>query len=119
MATKNYTFDDENLPTVGDITLELEYTYSYDAGRYSGPPEACYPAEEECEIDLPKGWEDVVMQSYINAARLAIKKIENDLLQDLIFDNAPREWAEEETEYYNECKAEAQIEAREDWRNAA
>ena len=91
---KTWTFEDEELPTVGNIELELDYSYSYDAGRYSGPPEDCWPSEEESEINLPAGYEDVIIAAYMKAARAAIKEIDAKV-EEMNSDNNAREWAEE------------------------
>ena len=92
MATKTWLF--EELPVVDDIELELDYSYSYDAGRYSGPPEDCYPAEEDSEINLPAGYEGVIMAACMKAARAAIKAIEARV-EEMNDDGLPREWEEE------------------------
>lgn len=93
---KEWTFED--LPMPSDITLGLDYTYYHNPGRLYGPPEFCYPPETECEITLPKGWEDAVIQTYIQAARKAIKEIEAQV-KEMIEDELPKEWAEED--YYD------------------
>ena len=92
MATKTWLF--EELPVVDDIELDLDYSYSYDAGRYSGPPEDCYPAEEESEINLPAGYEDVIIAAYMKAARAAIKAVDAKV-EEMNDDGLPREWEEE------------------------
>ena len=36
--------------------------YHYDRGRYSGPPEDCYPAEFECEVEV----HEVVLSGFVS-----------------------------------------------------
>ena len=91
--TKQFTFDE--LPEVMEIELELDYSYYHLPAKLSGPPELCYPEEEESEITLPKAWEQIVVAKYLAAARLAIKEIENRA-QVMEVDGTCREWAEEE-----------------------
>jgi len=94
---KAFTFDD--LPTVDEIELELDFTYYHLPAKLSGPPESCYPEEEEAEITLPKGFEQIVIAKYMAAARLAIKGIE-DKCREMEVDGTVREWAEEERRDY-------------------
>ena len=100
--TKTFAF--EELPEVMELELELDFTYHHDPGRYSGPPENCYPEEEEAEITLPKGFEQIVVAKYLAAARLAIKEIENRA-QVMEVDGTCREWAEEAKRDFIESQA--------------
>lgn len=93
---RQHIFDDELLPTVGDIEIELTYLYSDTQGRTDGPPELCYDSEVESEITLPYGWEARVIAAYTIAGQQAIKTIENRLVPDLNFDNMPKKWTEED-----------------------
>ena len=93
MMYHKHVFDD--LPEVGEIELDLKYTYSFTPGRYDGPPESCYPDEEDMEIIPPEGYEETIIAAYMKAAREAIKAIDSKI-SDLEFDNMPRKWAAEE-----------------------
>lgn len=92
MPSKSWTFEELPIP---DITFDLEYTYSYDPGRTNCRNDDAYPPEEEMEIYLESGWEEKVLQHYTNAAKLAIKHIE-DKVEDMLFDNLPSQWARED-----------------------
>ena len=107
---KAWTFEDLPAPA---IELELQYTYSYDPGRISGPPEDCYPPEEECEVCLPAGYKQIIRDEYLKAAELAIAEIERqvEMLED---SDSPREWAEEERESAMEDWVAAEYDRRHD-----
>ena len=92
---KEHTFEAENLPGA-DITIDLEYTYERDDGNFNGHPDTWHPPSEESKITLPVGWEDIVIQSYMKAAREAIKAIESDLVPQLEWEGKPREWYQED-----------------------
>lgn len=90
----------EELPAP-DIELDLDYMYRFQRGKYYGPPESCYPDDEDMEITLPSGWEDTVMNAYMLAARDAMKSIESKVL-DMEFDCLPRQWwAEDAADCYD------------------
>lgn len=95
-GTRKVTFEQDQLPGVSDIELEVEYTYEYTPGRNRIDPDDSYPDEVESEIELEKGWEEIVMAAYVAAAREAIKAIEFNLVPDLNFDNKPKQWARED-----------------------
>ncbi len=80
------------LPEVEGIELELEYGYSFTPAKTSGPPERCYPEEEECEVELPADYREQVRASYAREAEVAITMIEAQV-QRLLADNAPAQWA--------------------------
>lgn len=107
MNIKTWTFEDEELPTVDSIELDLEWSYSYDAGRYSGPPEDCYPDAEDSEINVPAGYEQIIMAAYIRAAQKAIKAVDAKI-EEMNSDNLAREWAEEEAENYENDFADSE-----------
>lgn len=90
---KKWTFESEELPGA-DVTLDLDCSYSFDAGKCDGPPERCYPPSEESEITLPKGWEEKVLASYAAAAVEAILAIEQKV-RDMQSNNIARIWMEE------------------------
>lgn len=43
---QDVTVSEENFTVRYEITAQM----GYDPGRYSGPPENCYPEESECDI---------------------------------------------------------------------
>lgn len=54
-----YSFDIE-FPIERDgacILLQVVGTYTYDPGNYSGPPENCYPENEEFEYCFKGSWD--------------------------------------------------------------
>jgi hypothetical protein len=104
--TKTYTFEDKELPTVDSIELDLDWSYSHDAGRYSGPPEDCYPGSTESEIAPPAGYEQIIMAAYVRAAQKAIMAIDAKI-KEMNGDNTAAEWAEEEPDFddYDEREA--------------
>lgn len=97
MARSIKTLHFEDLPTVGIISIDVEWSYFFDPGKLSGPPESCYPAEEEKEIEPVGSISDIVMNAYILAARRAIKQIETGIEEKR---NDLPEWAREEAEKY-------------------
>lgn len=99
---KQFVFDD--LPEVTEIELELDFSYYHLPAQLSGPPESCHPEEEEAEITLPKGFEQIVLDKYLAAARLAIKQIE-DKCEEMEVDGTVREWVAEEKKDYIESQA--------------
>lgn len=59
----------EDPDTEIEYEVIVDWSYSYDPGRYSGPPEKCYPAEENFYPDI------------VNANELPVnvlKQIEDD-----------------------------------------
>lgn len=84
----------EDLPQVSDVRLTLDYTYSFTPGKYDGPPERCYPDEEESDISIDGNWRQLVEHIYANAGKKAIEAIERQV-QDLLFDDMPRRWLAE------------------------
>jgi len=92
MHTKSQTFDD--LPMPDDITLELEWVYSFDPGQLTGPFENCYPPSEESEICLPMDWELIVIAEYQRAGIAAIQEIKKRA-EAMEWDGTPAEWAHE------------------------
>ena len=80
------------LPEVEEIELELEYDYYHQPAKTYGLPENCYPAEEECEINLPKDYKEQIRVAYLREAETAITMIEAQV-QGLLADNAPAQWA--------------------------
>ena len=103
MGTNTWTF--EELPNVEAIDLELEYTYEEDGGDYYNPPSI---STEVCIAD--KDWKDLVMAKYIEAAKLAIEKIEDELATIEDDCDLLRDWAIEDA-YADECdKADAAYE---------
>lgn len=81
------------LPEIDELPLEVEFTYSYDPGKYHGLPENCYPEEEEAEVTLPDNYEQIIFDHYLRAARVAIKHVENHVNSIKVSEVA--EWAEE------------------------
>jgi FtsZ-binding cell division protein ZapB len=108
--TKEWTFED--LPTVDSIDIGLNFDYYYDPGKFSGRPEDCYPPEEESNVSLPDGWEEIVMGAYVQAARKAIAQIQAEV-EELAESNAAAEWAEDAAADYEEAKADAMYD---DWK---
>ena len=88
---KQYTF--EELPQVDDITIDLVVCYYYSPAKLDGLPEDCYPEEEEIDITPESGYEQAIMSAYVDAARLAIKQIDDQIAE---IDGATvREWVED------------------------
>lgn len=83
------------LPEVEEIDLELEYDYYFRPAKTYGLPENCYPAEEDVEINLPSDYREQIMAAYAKEAETAIKMIEYQV-QQLLADNAPAQWAEDD-----------------------
>jgi len=96
MILKEFTF--ENLPEVYEITLDVLATYYHLDAKTDGLPENCYPDETEVEVELDKGYKDIIMAAYTKAALAAIEQIEKETLE---FDEATvKEWIDEqECEY--------------------
>ena len=93
-----------------ELELELQWSYYYNAGRYSGLPENCFPEEEECEVCPPI---DIAARVKAHADKMCaiwIKEIESQCM-DMELDNAPAEWAADDRQSYEESRAEAQYEA--------
>jgi hypothetical protein len=105
MPIKEFTFELDG----GELELDLDYTYSYDPGCYSGLPENCYPAEEECEVLPPPDLANRVKRHAEKMIPLWIKQIESRCM-DMELDNDPAVWAEEDRKNYEESKAEAYFE---------
>lgn len=95
MLTKKWTFEPEPPP---EIELELEYSYDYDPGNLSGLPENCWPESEECEIILPKDYEDIILEAYWLEAMEQIKRVEKRIEEMAHSCEEVREWVEEEKE---------------------
>lgn len=93
---RDITFDQDQLPGVSDITLEVDYEYSEIPPRRDGDPLSCYDGEIESEITLVGNWSQRVMDAYTRAGREACRKIELDLVLGMNFDNMPRKWSEED-----------------------
>ena len=93
-GTSTITIEQDQLPGVSDIELEVEYTYEYTPGRNRIDPDDCYPAEEESEINLQDGFEGVIMAAYIKTGREAIEAVKK-LVEEMNDDGLPREWAED------------------------
>ena len=89
---KEWTFEDLPAP---DVTLDLYWHYSHTPAKTDGIPEGCWPEEEDSEICLPREFVKEVMNAYLVAARAAMRQIE-DKVQDMQFDNMPKQWANEE-----------------------
>lgn len=83
------------LPEVEEIELELEYDYYRKEAKTSGPPERCYPEEEECEVNLPADYREQVRAAYAKQAEVAITMIEAQV-QQLLADNAPAQWVKDD-----------------------
>lgn len=83
------------LPEVEEIELELSYDYYYRPARTYGPPEDCSPEEEEVEINLPDDYREQIRAAYLREAEVAIGIIEAQV-QQLLADNAPAQWAEDD-----------------------
>lgn len=96
-GTQIITLEQEQLPGVDDIKLNVNYVYTRTPARLNAAPEDCYPEEEECEISLPREWQAKVMNAYIVAGFEAVKKIECDIIPGMEFDNMPRKWVEEDS----------------------
>jgi hypothetical protein len=105
---KQWTFEDLPAP---DIDLDLTYSYYYDPGKTSGPIDMCWPPEEDSELELPTNFEQTVKDAYAKAALDAIAMIE-DRVEEMLDDNKPREWAEEERDDYELDRAISREEDR-------
>jgi hypothetical protein len=93
MATKEWAFE---LEDGEEITLDLEYTYSYTPAYTSGLPENCYPEESEEEVKLPSNLAELVKKHYMEVVvPQRIKQIES-MAQDLILDGVLAEWDAED-----------------------
>lgn len=107
-----HTFELPEIDT--EIELELDFTYSYDPGCYSGLPENCYPSEEDAEITLEPEWEKRVIRIYTQAMQNAIKSIHAQC-DEMCSDGTVASWANEEREAAEMSRAEAYIDDRKYW----
>lgn len=48
----NFTFTFPVVRNEEEIVLTVKGTYYYDPGRFSGPPELCYPPEEDMNYNI-------------------------------------------------------------------
>lgn len=83
------------LPEVEEIELELEYDYFHQPAKIDGLPENCRPEDEEVEINLPADYREQIRAAYAREAEVAIGMIEAKV-QQLLADNAPAQWAEDD-----------------------
>lgn len=93
-GTREHTFESEDLPCP-DVTINLDWEYTYVPAILNRLPEDCCPDEEDHSITPEKGWQDRVRAAYAMAAEQAIKQIELDLIPQLLWEDKPKQWAEE------------------------
>lgn len=99
-AQLEYLKDFDDLPCVDNIEIEFKCDYSFTPGRYFGPPELCYPDEEDFDVYGPDDTEiiRIVTRKYLEASQQAIKNIlhyrDNELKEDVI--NKLREAGQDE-----------------------
>ena len=84
-----YTLVRETETEISQTYLKVVGTYSYDPGRYSGPPEDCYPSEEYFNYKIllnDVDWNDTLTNE------------EEQELEDLIRENL------DEPDYGEDCE---------------
>jgi len=89
-GTRKVTFEQDQLPGVDDLELDVEYLYEHK------PADAVSGEDTNSEIKLVEGWESQVQLAYLKASREAIRKIQLDLVPELEWQNMPKIWSRED-----------------------
>ena len=80
----------------GEVEFNVEYEYSYDRGRVSGPPEDCYPPSEELDI--------LQVRCNIDGHHMNVSRLlqDNDSFRDMVADIAHEAWQDSKSGYSEE-----------------
>ena len=81
----------------GDLDLHVTGSYAYDPGRCSGPPENCYPPEEDMNYNITLGgipWDG------------DLSTLEQDALESLIRESLDEDYEDPAEEYDRELAYE-------------
>jgi hypothetical protein len=78
-----------------EIEIKVEWSYSYQPAKLDGPPEYCYPEEEDSELVLPADLDKIITDYFVKNVLPDWKKtIENRCLV-IECDGDLAEWAKE------------------------
>lgn len=111
MPTKTITIEELSIELPA-FDIDVDWTYSFTPGRYSGPPEDCYPDDEEMEADGVDIFGVVDKLLADPRFRATIYGAIEDHIADLVLTGDIRIWANEEAEAALEAKAEAAYQDR-------
>lgn len=85
-----------------EIVLKVKGTYYSDPGNYSGPPEDCYPADEDFDFNIENWSEDLEEEEYKELEERIRLQVEDQIeaaFDDFIEDYDPDQEDEDYDDY--------------------